>query len=140
MRVHPDIIAVNDGRTRCRIDGSSEQPAILLLHGVGRSLEDWAPQHQRLAGYRTIALDIPGSVLSTRPHDSMSVPALARGRVATTLDVLGEKRAAPRHRELTGRCRGTAAAVCASRTGGKSGSGQPRRLWLRGLRNGPVGF
>src|ERR1700721_2881440 len=29
----PDIIAVNDGRIRVRVDGSSEQPAILLLHG-----------------------------------------------------------------------------------------------------------
>ena len=87
----PDIIAVNDGRIRVRVDGSSEQPAILLLHGVGRSLEDWAPQHQRLSGYRTIALDTPGSGFSTRPSDSMSVPALARG-VAATLDVLGEQR------------------------------------------------
>ena len=33
----------------------------MLLHGIGRSLEDWAPQYERLASaYRVIALDIPG--------------------------------------------------------------------------------
>jgi pimeloyl-ACP methyl ester carboxylesterase len=87
----PTSITINDRRIRVRVDGSPEQPAILLLHGVGRSLEDWAPQHQRLAGYRTIALDIPGSGFSVRPPEPMSVPALARG-VAATLDALGEQR------------------------------------------------
>jgi pimeloyl-ACP methyl ester carboxylesterase len=36
-------------------------PPVLLLHGIGRSLEDWALQYPRLAGaHRIIALDLPG--------------------------------------------------------------------------------
>jgi hypothetical protein len=33
----PTVIAINDRRIRVRVDGSPEQPAILLLHGVGSS-------------------------------------------------------------------------------------------------------
>jgi pimeloyl-ACP methyl ester carboxylesterase len=90
----PSIIDVDGRRTRVRVDGHPDRPVILLLHGIGRSLEDWAPQYQRLdrlLGYRTIALDMPGFGFSTRPAAPMSLPVLARG-VARTLDVLGERR------------------------------------------------
>lgn len=87
----PIIFAVNGRRTRVHVDGDPDRPAILLLHGIGRSLEDWSPQFPRLAGYRTIALDMPGFGYSTRPAGPMSLPMLAQG-VADALDVLGEQR------------------------------------------------
>lgn len=86
----PDIVEVHGRRTRVRVDGNRDRPAILLLHGIGRSLEDWAPQFHRLAGYRTIALDMHGFGFSTRPAGAMSLQTLAQG-VAGALDVLGEK-------------------------------------------------
>lgn len=86
----PTVVAVDGQRVRVRIDGSREPPTVLLLHGVARSLEDWSLQHERLAGYRTIALDMPGFGFSDRPPEPMSLPALGRG-VAAALDALGEQ-------------------------------------------------
>lgn len=66
---------------------------MLLLHGVGRSLEDWAPQYPRLARtHRVIALDLPGSGFSARSPEPTTLEVLARG-VIETLDTLGEQRA-----------------------------------------------
>lgn len=87
----PVVIEVNGRRTRVRVDGSQRKPPILLLHGIGRSLEDWEPQYRRLAEYRTIALDIPGFGFSNRPRQPMSLRVLAQG-IAETLDALEERR------------------------------------------------
>ena len=88
----PTFVAVDGRRTRVRVDGNPDNPPVLLLHGVGRSLEDWAPQWNRLAGsYRVITLDIPGFGFSSRPTESMTLGSLARG-VVDTLDALGEQR------------------------------------------------
>lgn len=87
----PATIVVDGRRTRVRVDGDPGRPAILLLHGLGRSLEDWVPLCERLGGYRTIAPDMPGFGFSTRPAGLMSLPALARA-VGGALDVLGERR------------------------------------------------
>ena len=88
----PTFVALDGRRTRVRVDGNPDNPPVLLLHGVGRSLEDWAPQWNRLAGSRrVIALDIPGFGFSSRPTESMTLASLARG-VADTLDALGEQR------------------------------------------------
>jgi pimeloyl-ACP methyl ester carboxylesterase len=87
----PTTIAVDGRRIRVRVDGDPGQPAVLLLHGLSRSLEDWVPLFQRLAGYRTIALDMPGFGFSTRLAEPMSLTALARG-VAGALDALDERR------------------------------------------------
>jgi pimeloyl-ACP methyl ester carboxylesterase len=88
----PSFVAVDDRRTRVRVDGDPDHPPVLLLHGIGRSLEDWAPQWERLAGaYRVITLDIPGFGFSSRPSEPVTLAALAQG-VADTLDALGEQR------------------------------------------------
>lgn len=87
----PTVMTVEGRHTRVRIDGDPETPAVLLLHGLGRSLGDWAPQFPRLAAYRTIALDLPGLGFSARRAGPMSVRALAHG-VTSALDVLGEQR------------------------------------------------
>ena len=88
----PALVAVDGRRTRVRVDGDPDNPPVLLLHGVGRSLEDWATQWERLSGaYRVITLDIPGFGFSSRPSEPMTLRALAQG-VVETLDVLGEPR------------------------------------------------
>jgi pimeloyl-ACP methyl ester carboxylesterase len=87
----PNVIEVHGCPTRVRVAGDPDSPAILLLHGIGRSLEDWAPQFHRLASYRTIALDMHGFGFSARHAGPMSLQTLAQG-AADTLDVLGEKR------------------------------------------------
>jgi pimeloyl-ACP methyl ester carboxylesterase len=88
----PVFIEVDGRRTRVRVDGDPDNPPVLLVHGIGRSMEDWAPQYERLAqSYRTISLDVPGFGFSERPREAITLAALARS-VADTLDVLGETR------------------------------------------------
>ncbi|MGA6223151.1 alpha/beta fold hydrolase [Streptomyces umbrinus] len=88
----PAFISVKGRRTRVRIAGDPADPPVLLLHGIGRSLEDWAPQYPRLAqGHRLIALDLPGFGFSARSPEPTTLEVLARG-VIETLDALGEQR------------------------------------------------
>lgn len=88
----PTVIDVNGRRTRVRVEGDPANPPILLLHGIGRSLEDWAPQYPRLAGtHRVIALDLPGFGFSARAAEPTTLQAFARA-VIDTLDSLGEGR------------------------------------------------
>ncbi|MDQ0744932.1 pimeloyl-ACP methyl ester carboxylesterase [Clavibacter sp. B3I6] len=49
-----------DGRAvRHRVTGSGDP--VLLLHGIGRSLEDWDEQHERLSAHHELhSLDLPG--------------------------------------------------------------------------------
>ncbi|MTE15290.1 alpha/beta fold hydrolase [Nocardia aurantiaca] len=88
----PHYIDVDGRRTRVRVAGDPDRPPILLLHGIGRSLEDWAPQFPLLAAsHRVIAVDIPGFGFSARLRETSSLSGFARG-VARTLDALGEIR------------------------------------------------
>lgn len=86
------MILVGGRRTRVRVEGDPADPPLLLLHGIGRSLEDWAPQYRRLAdGHRVIALDLPGSGFSARAPEPTTLSVLAR-EVFATLEALGERR------------------------------------------------
>ncbi|MET8419483.1 alpha/beta fold hydrolase [Streptomyces sp. NPDC005134] len=88
----PAFLSVNGRRTRVRIAGDPADPPVLLLHGIGRSLEDWAPQFPRLTqGHRLIALDLPGFGFSARSPEPTTLKVLARG-VIDTLDALDERR------------------------------------------------
>lgn len=86
-------IDVHGRRTRVLVDGQPEQPPILLLHGIGRSLEDWEPQYVALrrAGYRVIAPDLPGSGLSERLPAAITLTGLAEAALQT-LDAIAETR------------------------------------------------
>ncbi|MCX2929844.1 alpha/beta fold hydrolase [Mycobacterium sp. CVI_P3] len=88
----PAFIDVDGRRTRVRLDGDPDNPPVLLVHGIGRSMEDWAPQYERLAqSYRTISVDVPGFGFSERTGEAITLGSLARG-VAGTLDAVGETR------------------------------------------------
>ncbi|MFI5495036.1 alpha/beta fold hydrolase [Actinoplanes sp. NPDC051859] len=83
---------VRGSAVRVHETGDPEHPPILLLHGIGRSLEDWLPQHDRLSErWRVISVDLPGFGLSERLPEPISLATLASG-VRETLDVLGERR------------------------------------------------
>jgi pimeloyl-ACP methyl ester carboxylesterase len=86
-------VDVDGRRSRVLIAGDPNGPPILLLHGIGRSLEDWAPQFSRYsrAGYRVIAPDLPGSGCSDRLGTSTTLGGLAQS-VMENLDVIGEAR------------------------------------------------
>jgi 2-hydroxymuconate-semialdehyde hydrolase len=38
---------VRGARIRYHETGVADAPPVVLLHGIGRSLEDWMPQHPR---------------------------------------------------------------------------------------------
>jgi len=85
-------LTVRGVRIRVRRSGDPAYPPVLLLHGIGRSLEDWDAQHDRLAGdHRVISVDLPGFGLSDPLPGRVTLAALADG-VAATVDTVGEDR------------------------------------------------
>ncbi len=70
-------------------------PAVLLLHGLGTSLVTWAQNIQPLAaaGYRVVALDLPGHGDSDKPRHLSYDPAAGARLVHRVLDALGVERA-----------------------------------------------
>jgi len=85
-------VTVRGAGIRAQVSGDPAHPPVLMLHGIGRSLEDWAPQHDRLSGeYRMISVDMPGFGLSDRLPEPVTLESLAAG-VEQTLAALGEDR------------------------------------------------
>jgi pimeloyl-ACP methyl ester carboxylesterase len=88
----PEFLDVGGLRTRVRLQGDPAARPVVLLHGIGRSLEDWDPQFDLLAdGHRLIAMDLPGFGYSQRRPGPATLRSLAAG-VLATLDALGETR------------------------------------------------
>ncbi|SCL23911.1 Pimeloyl-ACP methyl ester carboxylesterase [Micromonospora pallida] len=80
-------LTVNGRRVRYRVDGDG--PPVLLLHGLGRSLEDWTEQHDLLRDrFRVYSLDLPGSGRSAPLDVPHTLPALADA-VARFCDEVG---------------------------------------------------
>jgi 2-hydroxymuconate-semialdehyde hydrolase len=87
-------VDVRGTRIRYHETGPATASPVVMLHGIGRSLEDWSPQHDRLSGdHRVISIDMPGFGLSQRMPASTTLGRLADG-VWATLDALGETRPA----------------------------------------------
>jgi 2-hydroxymuconate-semialdehyde hydrolase len=87
-----NYVTVRDARIRFHETGDPDAPPVVLLHGIGRSLEDWSAQHELLsAGHRVIAIDMPGFGLSQRHPESTTLVSLSEG-VWATLNALGETR------------------------------------------------
>jgi len=83
---------VRGTRVRFHETGDPAAPPVVLLHGIGRSLEDWALQHPRVDNeYRVISIDMPGFGLSQRLPAPTTLDVLADG-VWATLDTIGETR------------------------------------------------
>lgn len=82
-----------DGRTvRALAAGDRADTPLLLLHGIGRSLEDWTEQIERLSGrFYVIAVDLPGFGRSARRDGPADLATVADG-VAGALAALDEDR------------------------------------------------
>nr|WP_241743306.1 alpha/beta fold hydrolase [Arthrobacter bussei] len=86
------MLVVDGVRVRYRDDGDRTRTPVLLIHGIGRSLEDWEGLYGRLApDHRVISLDLPGFGLSERTEGRYSMESMARFVIAG-LDALGEHR------------------------------------------------
>ncbi|MEU4236957.1 alpha/beta fold hydrolase [Actinoplanes sp. NPDC026619] len=85
-------VDVQTARIRYHESGDPQAPPVVLLHGIGRSLEDWDAQHPLLdTDHRVISIDLPGFGLSQRMPAPTTLSTLADG-VWATLDALGETR------------------------------------------------
>ncbi|WP_082177263.1 alpha/beta fold hydrolase [Arthrobacter sp. RIT-PI-e] len=85
-------LRVDGIRARYRDTGQRTGQPVLLIHGIGRSLEDWEGLYGRLApDHRVISVDLPGFGLSERTPGKYSMESLARFVIAF-LDTLGEHR------------------------------------------------
>lgn len=82
-----------DGRVvRVELVGDPANPPVLLVHGIGRSLEDWDELVDRLRDdYRVIRLDVPGFGFSDPLDGPVHHASLGRG-IARVLDAVGESR------------------------------------------------
>ncbi|GAB3463247.1 alpha/beta fold hydrolase [Actinophytocola sediminis] len=79
-----------DGR-QVRYLSTGEGQPVLLLHGIARSLDDWAEQHELLDGFRVISVDLAGFGESDPLPGKASLPPLAEF-VKDFLDAIGETR------------------------------------------------
>ena len=69
-------VDVGGARLRYRKTGSGDP--VLLLHGIGQSLEDWNEQHERLSARHTvISVDLPGFAYSDRLSGPATLAKLA---------------------------------------------------------------
>lgn len=69
-------VTVRGRQVRYRLDGTGTP--VVLLHGIGRSLEDWAEQHELLrARHRVYSMDLAGSGGSEPLDEPYTLPALA---------------------------------------------------------------
>ncbi len=65
------LLTVKNIRVHYRIQGDSNQPTLLLIHGLGCSLQYWNClfDAEQFSGYRLLALDLPGFGMSEKPED-----------------------------------------------------------------------
>jgi pimeloyl-ACP methyl ester carboxylesterase len=80
-------------RWRYRRTGSGDP--VLLLHGIGQSLDDWTEQHERLSARHTVySVDLPGFAYSERLPGQATLAKLAAALPAF-LDAVGVGGALP---------------------------------------------
>jgi cation diffusion facilitator CzcD-associated flavoprotein CzcO/pimeloyl-ACP methyl ester carboxylesterase len=87
------VATIGGRQLRYRVTG--EGTPVLLLHGIGRSLEDWDEQHDLLSPrHRVISIDMPGFAYSDRGAATMALADLAGG-LDSFLDSIGVTGALP---------------------------------------------
>lgn len=80
---------VDVGGTRVRYRRTGSGDPVLLLHGIGQSLEDWTEQHERLSARHTVySVDLPGFAYSERQSGPATLARLADALPAF-LDAVG---------------------------------------------------
>ncbi len=84
-----DQLLVDGLALRCRVQGSG--PPLLLVSGLGASLDIWEPLYDVLPGFETIAFDVPGVGDSPFPRWPLTIPRLARLTIGV-VDALGHDR------------------------------------------------
>lgn len=83
------LVRVGSGPVRVATRGHG--PPLLLVNGIGASIETWDPFESRLKGFTVISFDAPGLGESGHLHSLMPMRALA-GLVVELLDSLGHNR------------------------------------------------
>ena len=82
---------VRCGGVRLRVDRVGEGPPLLLINGLGASLEMWAPLRPHLPDRELVSFDLPGAGASSTPCLPMRMRRTA-GVVARLLSRLGLER------------------------------------------------
>lgn len=87
-----ELLTIDGRQVRVAQSGDPAHPPVLLVHGIGRSLEDWDELTERLSdSYRVIRLDTPGFGFSDPLPGTVDHLSLGQG-IAPVLDALGETR------------------------------------------------
>lgn len=82
---------VRVGDIALRVARVGEGPPLLLINGLGASIEMWRPLVRALPGREVVALDLPGTGHSSRPRRPMRMRQVAR-TVSGVLDRLALER------------------------------------------------
>lgn len=107
MTVTTETLRVAGRTVHYRVTGDPANPPVVLLHGIARSLDDFADQHDLLDdAYRVYSVDLAGFGESDPLPGATTLPAIADA-VAAFLDDIGETR--PAH--LVGNSLGGAVAM-----------------------------
>src|SRR3954468_7456663 len=87
-RAHQRFVEI-DGRRVNVVELGSGEPAVVFVHGLAGSWQNWLENmpHFAAAGHRVIAFDLPGFGGSDDPREKISIPAYGR-LVDTLLDRL----------------------------------------------------
>jgi pimeloyl-ACP methyl ester carboxylesterase len=71
-----ELIELGGQRIRYRVRG--EGPPLLMLHGIGASLEWWGPlEEELLSDFQTITVDAPGAGRSSTPRGRFGIRQIA---------------------------------------------------------------
>lgn len=91
--VAPFELRLPNGETTRLYDTGGQRSALVLVHGLGNSLEIWDRVAPRLASsFRLIAFDLPGFGAASRPDARYDGPFFAT-QIIALLDALGLERA-----------------------------------------------
>lgn len=92
-RVAPYQLHLPNGEMTRLLDTGGLGDALVLVHGLGNSLEIWDRVLPRLASsFRVIAFDLPGFGAASRPDAAYNGPFFA-AQIIALLDALGLERA-----------------------------------------------
>jgi len=87
-----ETLSIEGRDVRVETSGDPEATPVLLLHGIGRSLEDWDELAERLVDtHRVIRMDLPGFGYSARAAGVVGLASVT-SVIPRVLDTVGETR------------------------------------------------